>query len=123
MFPFRNHVAVATPIVRKEIDMAEARVQTQTSFFHQAAKASWLAPVIAIIANFFLRNARELDQRAAIMGLFLVALYGLGLILGVLAMTGIPKHGRRGILIPALIGVVLNAGILVIVVAVFASNL
>jgi hypothetical protein len=118
-----NQVAAATPIVRKEIDMAETRVRTQTSFFHQAAKASWLAPAIAIIANFVLRNAAELDQRVAIIGLVLVVLYGLGLILGVVAMTGIPRHGRRGILIPALIGVVLNAGILFLVVAVAAANL
>ena len=114
---------MATPIVHREIEVAETRVSPQSSFYHQAAKASWLAPLIAMIASFFMRHAREVDQRMAIMGLFLVALYGLGLILGVVAMTGIPRHGRRGILIPALIGVVLNAGILALVVAIAASNL
>jgi hypothetical protein len=118
-----SHVAEATPIAQREIDMAETRVRTQNSFFHQAAKASWLAPAIAVIANFVLRNAEKLDQRVAIIGLLLVLLYGLGLILGVVAMTGIPKHGRRGILVPALIGIVVNTGILALVVAVAASNL
>lgn len=83
------------------------------SFFHQAAKASWAAPLVAIVANFVMRNADPGSGRA-IWGLALIGIYGLGLVLGVVALFGVPKHGRKGILVPAAIGIALNALILLL---------
>ena len=95
--------------------------ETGPSFFQQAAKASWLAPIVAIAANFVLRNVDQPEQRMVIVGLMLLVLYGLGLCLGLVALAGVSSHGRRGILVPALIGVLLNAGILVISFSIAAS--
>jgi hypothetical protein len=88
------------------------QAKPKPSFFQQAAQASWLAPVVAIGANLMLRNLDQPAERVAISGMLLLVLYGLGFFLGLLALTGIRTHGRRGILVPALIGVVANAGIL-----------
>jgi hypothetical protein len=45
-------------------------------------------------------------------GLFSFGVYIFGLICGILALTKIPRFGNRGILAPAIVGVVIN-GLLV----------
>jgi len=99
-----------------------AEDQSKPSFFQQAAKASWLAPIVAVVANLLLRNLDKFDERQAIIGIMLLLLYGLGLTLGIVAMAGISKHGRRGILVPALIGILVNGAILTISISIATSS-
>jgi hypothetical protein len=75
-----------------------------TAFAHQAAKASWAtAIVIFVLVAFGGRvGARVLIEFVA---LFLMVV---GFTLGVTALFGIRKHGMKGILAPAMVGIILN---------------
>jgi len=86
----------------------------KTGFAYQAAKASWAtgAIIFVLIAFGGRTGARVIIELVALL-LMLV-----GLLLGIIALFGIPKHGVKGILGPALTGIVIN-GLLVLI---FATN-
>ena len=79
----------------------------------QAAKAAWMAPLIAFTLGCCTRGA---IRGAPVVGIviagfqLLLILGGLGL--GVFALTGVRKHGSSGIMAPAIIGIALNIGII-----------
>lgn len=75
------------------------------SMHRTTAKASWLLFLVALLVNFVGRKAGILVV-AEIVGLLL---FVAGIACGAFALTGIGRHGRKGILVPALIGLVLNA--------------
>jgi hypothetical protein len=41
-----------------------------------------------------------------------IILIGAGLTMGIFALTGIPKRGTQGVLVPAIIGLVINVGLI-----------
>lgn len=80
------------------------------SFARQAARASWVAPLLACIIS-SVQSAPGLEEPpmdnkviAAVSALLIVA--GLGF--GIVALLGIRKHGRDGILKPAVTGIAVN---------------
>jgi hypothetical protein len=76
----------------------------------QLAKASWLAILLVLGINYFANLQRHEGGGGSGSMIFTVValvLLLLGLVSGVLSLTGIRKHGRKGILVPALIGIVL----------------
>jgi hypothetical protein len=92
------------------------------SFARQAAKASWVSFIFAYV---FAAMARRLGG-TGMQPVFLVteALFLLiGLALGVAGLRGIRKHGRKGILIPALVGVILNGVVLGVILVVILVGL
>ena len=42
-----------------------------------------------------------------------LVLIGAGIVFGIAALFGVHKHGKRGILVPAIIGIIMNALLLV----------
>lgn len=78
--------------------------------YQEMARASWLAPILAMVVNFMLIASQGGKVGASnkvqmIVGpLFIVG----GLCLGIIALFGIRKYGRREILAPAMIGVCMN---------------
>jgi hypothetical protein len=80
---------------------------------HTAAKVSWLAPLGFALSGMVLRGAFPLLRD--FLGCSAMAI---GLTAAVVAFIGIPKHGMRGILAPALIG----AGVNLLLVLIFVSN-
>jgi hypothetical protein len=88
--------------------------QQSTALANQAAKASWVCAVaIFILVTFGSRTAAQLIvERVALL------LMAVGLLLGIIALFGIRKHGARGILVPALVGIATNGVLLFI----FATN-
>ncbi|NQT87618.1 hypothetical protein HQ560_12685 [bacterium] len=94
-----------------EHDECNASEDTQgTPFAKQAAKASWMAPLIAIVLTHVVASQKEVSRLQAIptvigYGLLLLC----GLVMGIFALAGLRKHGWRGILIPAIIGICLSA--------------
>jgi hypothetical protein len=76
-----------------------------TTLAHQAAKGSWHSVVIVFVLGVFSRPARAEVAFESISFFVMVV----GLVLGVIALFGIRKHGRKGILTPAIVGIVLNA--------------
>ncbi len=82
-------------------------------FLHKAATFSWVSVLIGFLMLFILLILR-------VPGIFIggVIIYGcvliLSFILGAVALFGVRKHGKRGILIPALIGVI-SSGLLILI--------
>ena len=77
--------------------------------FHvQAAKASWIAPLVGIVVFSMVgRNAETQDVRFAV-ACMAGAIYAIGLIFAVWAIVGAFQKGPRKILIPASIGLLIN---------------
>ena len=79
--------------------------------FHQCAKASWVAPLIAIALGCFgnaaVRGGTD-PMVSVIMGVINILLILGGLTCGIIALCGVKRHGSSGILAPAIVGVVLN---------------
>jgi hypothetical protein len=77
-------------------------------FARQAAKASWISFIFALV---FDRMCRAGEGHSPLKGVFLltVALFVLlGFAFAVIALFGIRQHGTKGILVPGVIGLVLN---------------
>jgi hypothetical protein len=49
-----------------------------------------------------------------VVGFASFGIYILGLIFGIIALTMIRRYGRRAILVPAIIGVVINGGLVLL---------
>ena len=87
--------------------------EPRNSSFHQAATASAFAPLIAIALTVFSSAGRtNLDlqsQRpvALIVGIVSSILILIGLICGIVALFGIRRHGKKGILTKALCGIII----------------
>jgi hypothetical protein len=86
-----------------------------TSFSHRAARLGWVCPVISLIVLALLIFDRHIVARKIIpifveLALLLIAV---GLVSGIVALFGVSKHGRRGILVPAIVGIVL-CGLLIL---------
>ena len=73
--------------------------------FRSAAMASWMTFVVVIFINGMLRTL-GFPILADLVGLTLLLA---GFVLGVTALFGITRYGRRGILMPAITGLLLNA--------------
>ncbi len=71
----------------------------------ELAKASWMAPLLGICANTFLRKA---NASPTITGILFFVLATMGLLMGLAALSRVPKYGREGVLAPSLIGIALS---------------
>lgn len=92
----------------------------------QLAKASWAAPLIFILMNVFLNNVREADPKGVsnvVVAAVGVLLFLVGAICGLAALSGVRHHGRKGILVPALVGLSLSAAMLTFTASVFFATL
>jgi hypothetical protein len=87
------------------------------TFAHQAARASWLGPILIFLLFAF---AHQVAARV-LLELIALVLIVAGISLGVAALFGIRKHGRKGILAPALVGIALNGLLLSIFITNFVA--
>ena len=92
-------------------------VSADLTFAHQAAKRSWHSIVVVFVLGVFAKPARA-ELAFETLSFFVLVL---GLALGIAALFGIRKHGRKGILAPAAIGIVLNALLLFIFITNFLA--
>jgi hypothetical protein len=88
--------------------------QPAKSIAHQAAKASWVCPIVLMLLLGFGRNV------ASPLALDLIALLLIvvGFVLGIAAAIGIGKYGAKGILAPAICGILINGLLL----SIFVTN-
>jgi hypothetical protein len=84
------------------------------AFSQQAAKLSWVCPILLFGLLAFSRQMGAPLIIDLVSFLFIVA----GLACGVIALFGIPRLGRKGILMPAIAGLIINGLLLFI----FVSN-
>jgi len=80
----------------------------------QAAKASSMAPVVGVFLNITANGAGATMQQKLIISIASFFIYAIGLVLGTFAMTKVRQYGSKGIIIPAIVGIVIN-GLLVFV--------
>lgn len=97
------------------------RNTAKTPFARQAAKASWVAAILCCILSFASPGggARATDAAkggAMLTGIIEVLLVVAGLVFGIVALLGIRKHGRKGILKPAIAGIIANAFLILLVI-------
>jgi hypothetical protein len=91
------------------------RVAKSGNWFQQMARASWMAPIIAIAVNFLLIGVGGGPGKPnAVQGVFGALFILGGLVLGIIALFGITKYGKGKILIPALIGIFVNLSLIVL---------
>lgn len=94
------------------------RASSKTAAFaHQAAKASWTSVVIICILGAFGRGVGA-PVLIELLSLFLILV---GLVFGLVALLGVRKHGAKGILVPAIIGIALNGLLLFIFITNFLA--
>ena len=84
--------------------------QKPRSFPHQAAKLSWVCPIIVFVLGAFATHS----PARLIIELVALLLMIVGFVSGIVALFGVPRHGRNGILAPAVVGIVINALLLFI---------
>ena len=82
------------------------------SFTKQAAKASWIIPLVNLGIMTIGKSA--LDKTAPpvgnlILGGVVILLFIAGIILGVVGLFGFKKHGVKATIIPGIIGIILNS--------------
>jgi hypothetical protein len=91
----------------------------KTPFAIQAAKASWVAPLITIVLGVAARSATANSSEISpgtmrtiwlVTGGLSLLIVVAGLVLGILALFGIKKHGIKGILFPSIVGILLSLG-------------
>lgn len=89
--------------------------KTKIPFSKQAAIASFWMPFIVIGINIGISIPHFVTSRTGnlIVGSFFAFLYCLGFIFGIIALFGIRKHGKKGILGRATAGVIINGLILI----------
>jgi hypothetical protein len=88
-----------------------------TGFAYQAAKLSWVCPVIVLV---LVPVGGRLGARVIIESVALLLIVT-GLIFGLIALASISKHGTKGIFAPAIVGLILNGFLLFIFVTNFMA--
>ena len=88
-----------------------------TAFAHQAAKLSWACPIVVVVLVAF---GGQVGARV-IIELIALLLIVVGLIFGIVALFGISKHGTKGILAAAIVGIIINGLLLLIFVMNFMT--
>lgn len=85
----------------------------------QLARVSWIAPLLIIGASALIRQSQGSGATptttSVVLTVLAFALAGIGLIAGVIALSGIGSHGTKGILIPSIIGILLSVVFLSII--------
>ena len=85
----------------------------RADFYQQAARASWIAPLIVVALNFLNQSAKQPGVRpdrtaALVVGGISFVLILAGFALAIVALLGIRKRGANGVLGPAIAGLIIN---------------
>ena len=101
--PGRRAPARVAPL---EYSRPRASDQPGNTFYHQAAKAAWVAPLVALLLGCLTRNT---DHSVSVaIGFVNIALIVGGFALAIVAFCGIKRYGPGGLLAPAIAGLCIN---------------
>jgi hypothetical protein len=87
------------------------------AFAYQAAQLSWICPIIM----YLILVADKQISSPMILDLVALMLIVVGLIFGIISLSGISEHGSKGILAPAIVGIIINGLLLFIFVTNFMT--
>ena len=88
------------------------------AFYRNAAKAAWVAPLIAIAVNYANSPPPKEPHVRLVNGWICFGLILTGLVCGILALRGTATYRRASILVPAIIGVSFNGLVIIALLAV-----
>src|SRR5579862_590813 len=96
-------------------------VLSERNKFRDLARASWIAPLIGFALNLIMIGAQV--PPTSVLKFVGPAFYILGLLFGLIALFGVSKYGKKGILGQALCGMCVNGLIIAVVtIGVFAAK-
>lgn len=81
----------------------------------QLAKASWVAPLLVVLVNHFVRSSSTgggENGQSVIFTVIALFFYLVGFVAALIALFSIPKYGTKGILLPAAVGLLLCGALL-----------
>ena len=78
----------------------------------QAAKASWVIPLINIGVMAFGKGGFKTQEGTLIMGGLIIFLLLVGIVLGVIGLSGYKEYGVKSTAVPSVLGLTLNVGLL-----------
>ena len=111
-YPLAAATPARTPAPRPVVVRRHSAPPRDTNpFAPQAAKASWVSFLFAYGFAYFARGFTD-PLTKPIFALGVALFMVIGFVLGIIALFGIRKYGTKGILIPALVGIILNGVIL-----------
>jgi len=103
--------------------MSSAVPKAPPSRAQQAAKASWMAPLIVVIFNYVIKSSlQRTGSRSMVIVVVSLVIYVAGLLLAIYALSQVRTAGRKGVLAPALVGLLLNGLFLLLVGSVVLMN-
>jgi hypothetical protein len=91
----------------------------------QLATASWLSFLLVAAVGYFTDAGRRPEMAgttSVIVTIVFAVLLLIGLACGIIALLSVRKHGRKGILAPALLGSILTAGLLCLMTVTFVET-
>jgi hypothetical protein len=94
-------------------DSSSARSSTSRDAtpFHLAARASYITPILAVVLGMLTTAARGRNlsvTTAMVIGIMNLLILTIGILLAIIALGGMKRHGRPGLLWPATAGLVIN---------------
>jgi len=80
----------------------------------------WICPVVSLVVFAFLIFDSQIVARKIrpIFVEFALLLIAVGLVSGIVALFGVSKHGKKGILVPAIVGIIISGLLILFCVAV-----
>ena len=116
--PLRLRALPREPAATRTTTIMDTPTPPQTtSFSHQAAKLSWVCPILVVL---LLACGGRVGARV-ILELAALLLIVVGFVFGLIALFGVRAHGSRSILAPALVGILINGLLLFIFVTNFVA--
>lgn len=106
---------VITQPVEKEPVLKESK--HSENYYKQAAKASWIIPLITLGIMIFMNSYLEKATSAIpvlVVSIIVFSFYIVGIVSGSVALFGIKLYGPKGILAPSIIGILVNLAFFVI---------
>ncbi len=82
----------------------------------RAARASWIAPLLVFILGLVIKGAgiRDTEYGVLVIGIVSLPLYFAGFVVAVYALSRLRTAGWRGVLAPAVMGLILNGLLLLL---------
>jgi hypothetical protein len=94
------------------------------SFTKQAAKASWIIPLICLgvmaIGNSVFKSSGS-PYGSLILGGVVILLFIIGIIFGIIGIFGVRQHGPKSTIVPSVIGIILNGAFIFLLISISMS--
>jgi hypothetical protein len=112
----------ATPAPVVPLAYAQGDMPRESKVGQQIAKASWVAPIMALLLGMCTGSLRNSDRSVGMfMGLFNLGLILLGFVLAIVALSNIKRWGRTGVLGNAIGGLVVSGALMALILMLIPS--